>query len=181
MNRKMGRLTAGLMAATLAVSLGGCGGEREGEQREGQRGAQRTTTEITMATLAGEWGFEAQELREAIRRGVKAEYRVPGMPADQAPELVPEDIEVIDMMTEELSSVRFTLNADGTMTVVGENLAGGDEREDGTWELNNRNILIKIRDLGEPINGRVIDNDTMEIDFEDIGDFDLKVMLRRQS
>lgn len=180
MNRTMLTLAGGLLGAGLL--FGGCGGEREGEQREGQRETRRTTAEITMASLAGEWGFEAQELREAIRRGIEADYRVPGMPADQAPELVPEDIEAIDMMTEELATVILTLNADGTMSIAGESLTGNHEHEEGAWQLRNRNILISLDDDDDdPIPGRVIDTDTIEIEFDDFGDFSMNLMLRRRS
>ena len=175
MNRTKITLTAGLLGAGLF--LGACGGEREGEHREGQR----TTAEVTMATLAGEWSFQTEELREAIRRGIEADYRVPGMPADQTPELRPEDIEVIDMMTEELATIRLILQADGSMTIAGESLTGDAEPDEGAWELRNRNILITIDEDDEPIRGRVIDTDTIEIDLEEITDFQVKAMLRRRS
>ncbi|TVS00494.1 MAG: hypothetical protein EA423_11540 [Phycisphaerales bacterium] len=175
MNRTITTLAAGLLGTGLF--LGACGGEREGEQGEGQR----TTAEVTMAALAGEWGFQTEELREAIRRGVEADYRVPGMPAGQTPDLQPEDIEVIDMMTEELATIRLTLQADGSMTIVGESMTGGAESDEGAWELRNRNILIMIDEDDEPIRGRVIDTDTIEIDLEDLADFEVKAMLRRRS
>ncbi len=175
MNRTMLTLASGLLGAGLL--FGGCGGEREGEQRE----SPRTTTELTMASLAGDWGFETQELREAIRGGVEAEYRLPGMPAGQTPEIVPEDIEMIDQMTEELATIRLTLRADGTLTIAGESGAGGGESDEGAWELRNRNILITIDDGAERIRGRVIDTDTIELDLEDLAELEVRAMLRRRS
>ncbi|MCC5785830.1 MAG: hypothetical protein JJU33_03910 [Phycisphaerales bacterium] len=175
MNRTIATLAAGLLGAGLF--LGACGGEREGEQREGQR----TTAEVTMATLAGEWGFDTEELRESIRRAVEADYRVPGMPAGQTPELEPGDIEMIGQMTDELATIRLTLQADGSMTIAGESMTGDGESDQGVWELRNRNIRIAIDDEGETVRGRVIDTDTIELDLEDLADFEIKVMLRKQS
>ncbi len=193
MNRKMGRLTAGLMVATLAVSLGACGKkEREGEQREGQQGSrtqerQRTTTEITTATLAGEWGFDPEEMRQAFRDQMEQDLAAVEDPAQR--EQMQAEMRMFEQMmmgpmVEAISGTVVTLNADGTMTATLINPEGDSETASGVWTFDGRDITLSAGADGEPrddLKGRVIDIDTIEVNIEDIGDSGVMARLRRRT
>lgn len=193
MNRKMGRLTAGLMAATLAVSLGACGKkERDGEQREGQQGAraqerQRNTTEISMSSLAGEWGFDPEEMRAAFRDQMEQDLAAIEDPAQR--EQMRAQMQMFEQMMmgpmiEAISGTIVTLNADGTMTATLVNPEGDSETASGVWTFDGRDVTLSAGADGEPkedLKGRVIDIDTMEVNLEDIGESGVMARLRRRS
>jgi hypothetical protein len=192
MNRKIGRLTVGLTAATLALGLGACGksdrdGDREREPGSRAQERQRTTTEITMATLAGDWGFDPEEMRASFRDQMEQDLAAIEDPAQR--EQMRAQMQMFEQMMmgpliEAISGTVVSLNADGTMTATLVDAEGNPETATGVWTLDGRDVTLTAgADEGpkEDLKGRVIDIDTMEMTLEDIGESGVMARLRRKS
>lgn len=188
MNRKIYGLMVGLLGATLAFGLGACNGdESEDGQREGQRGAQRgaqrSTTEITMQTLAGDWGFDTEEVRSSFRSMMEAELAETSDSAAQEQSRAVMEREM-GRLAESMGEARLTLNADGSVSGVSRNRSGEIQNATGSWSLDNRNFSMTIQADDSPeeaVDGRVVDIDSIEINFDDSGDEPVVVLLRRRS
>ncbi|MCC5785829.1 MAG: hypothetical protein JJU33_03905 [Phycisphaerales bacterium] len=201
MNRKLNGLCIGLTSAMLAFGLGACGksdregdGNREGEQaaaEAGERGSRAQerpapTTEITMASLAGDWGFDAEEIRTALREQMEAELdEIEDAAEREQARAMMQMFEqgMMDAMVEGLTGMTITLNADGSMAASGVDLDGEPDTARGTWTLDDRKVTMTAASGDGPdeaVEGRVIDRNTIEVDFDEIGESGVWFKLRRK-